>query len=334
MRGIKLVESGLMGSRSSSYRSENLHLFLSYLRSRPSTLVGFIITLTYVAIAILDIVFPEYIGVKNTGTLWSFANLKLTTGIAPSPPTLSKGWEYIFGTTAYDLPIFPVMLASVATDLKYAFFVAGVSALIGTLAGISSASFGRRVDLMVMRFTDVFLSFPAIIVAILFASIEGWNYTDISLGILIIWWTTYARVARGATLPLRDAPFIEASIASGCSKFQLVRSHILPNVMSLIFVQITLDLGMVISIFASVNFLFSSLNVTNAFLPELGNMMVGFPEAGQIVAQISYSTGLWLVSGTWWPMLIPGIFLVIFIIGINLLGNGLRDFVNPRSRYQ
>lgn len=320
-----------------SYQYENIRLFTSYLRSSPSTLVGVIITLIYVSIALLDVLYPEYMGVTNSGTLWSFANLKLTSTVLPSPPTLTKGWEYIFGTTSYALPIFPLMLASVATDLKYSFFVASVSALLGTFAGIFSASFGRRTDLLFMRATDVFLSFPAIIVAIIFSSLEGWSYTDISIGILLIWWTTYARVARGATLPLREAPFIEASVASGCSKFQLIRSHILPNVMSLIFVQITLDLGMVISIFASVNFLFSSLNVANAFIPEIGNMMVGFPEAGVIVNPTLYgafpiSTGLWLVSGTWWPILIPGLFLVVFIIGVNLMGNGLRDFINPRNR--
>lgn len=320
-----------------AYRYENIRIFLKYVRVRPSMLLGIILTCIYVAIALLDIFYPRYLGVTSAGTLWSFTNLSLTSTVTPTPPTLANGWENIFGTTSYGLPIFPVMLAAIATDIKYSFLVVSVSAILGTFAGIFSAIFSRRTDLIFMRMTDIFLSFPAIIVVIIFASIEGWSYLNISYGILLIWWTTYARVARGATLPLRRSTFVEAAIASGCSRFQLIRKHIFPNVMSLIFVQITLDIGMVISIFATVNFLFSSLNITNAFVPEIGNMMVGFPEAGVIVnpnfyASFPVSSSLLLISGTWWPIVIPGLFLIIFIVGMNLMGNGLRDFVNPRNR--
>ena len=317
---------------------EQLHSFFKYVISRPSVLLGLIITVFFGIIALLDIFYPEYMGVKNAATLFSFADLQKTIRLQPTPPTFSNGWQYIFGTTSYRMPIFPLMLASIATDIKFSLLVVSLSAVIGTFAGIFSASYGRKTDLLFMRFTDVFMSFPAIIMVIIYASIEGWNYLNMSIGILLIWWTTYARIARSVTLPMNKTPFIEAAIASGCSKFQLIRKHIFPNVMSFIFVQITLDIGMVISIFATVNYLFSTLNTANAFLPEIGDMMVGFPEAGAILYPSFYanggiSTGFWLITGTWWPILIPGLFLIVFIIGVNLLGNGLRDYVDPKNRY-
>ncbi len=311
--------------------------FLRYAVSHPSVFFGLTITLFFIAITVLDFAFPGYLGVSNASTLFSFADLQNTVTLQPSPPTFSDGWWFIFGTTSYRLPILPLMLASIATDIEFSALIVAVSAFIGTFAGIFSASYGRRTDLLFMRFTDIFISFPAIIMVIIYDSVAGWTYTNMSIGILLIWWTTYARIARSVTLPLNRTQFMEAAIASGCSKFQLIRKHIFPNVMSFIFVQITLDIGMVISIFATVNYLFSSLNTVNAFLPEIGDMMVGFPEAGVILYPTYFagggvSTGLWLISGTWWPIVIPGVFLIVFILGVNLLGNGLRDFVNPKNR--
>lgn len=318
-----------------------IHWFLDlwkYTRARPAMLIGLFITIFYAAITILDYVYPQYIGVNNAGSILSFGNLTQTYRDTPIPPTLSEGWKYYLGTTSYGLPILPLMFASIATDIKYAVFVVALSASVGTFAGISSVSYGRRTDLLFMRFTDVFLSFPAIIMVIIYSSIRGWNYLDISIGILIIWWTTYARISRSVALPLKNEPFIEAGKAAGCSRMQLTVKHLLPNVMSFIFVQVTLDIGMVVSVFATVSYLFSTLNVTNAFIPEIGNMMVGFPEAGVLIfttifGSYTVNTTVWLVTGIWWPIVIPGSFLIIFILGVNLLGNGLRDYVNPKNRY-
>lgn len=319
------------------YRWESIHNLLRYIRLTPSMIIGIIIVGFYAALTLLDIFYPEYLGVTNAGTLLSFANISKLSTAQPLPPSLNAGWQYILGTTSYGLPIVPVMFASIGTDVKFAFVVVVISALVGTFAGAFSATYSRRVDLIFMRFTDVFLSFPAIIVVIIYSSIRGWDYTNISIGIMIIWWTIYARVARSAALPLKQSAFVEAAIASGCSRLQLMRRHVFPNILSFIFVQMTLDVGMVISIFATVNFVFSSLNVSNAFVPEIGNMIVGFPEAGVIINFLVYegnpiSSTIMLVSGIWWPVVMPGLFLILFIIGINLFGNGIRDYIKPRNR--
>lgn len=319
------------------YRTDVIRPFTRYLRRRPATLVGLLITLSYVSFAILDVVLPQYLGVTNAGTLWSFSNLSAQYKAQPIPPQLDKGWWYLFGTTFYGIPIFPVMLASISTDIKYSLMVVVVSAFVGTIAGSFSATIRRNGDLLFMRVTDVFLSFPSIIIVILFDSIEGWSYLNISIGIMLVWWTTYARIARASTLPIRNSAFIESAVASGCSEWRLLRKHVLPNIMSLVFVQMTLDVGLVISIFATVNFLFSSLNVANAFVPEIGNLMVGFPEVGALITNplftgSSVNTGILLLGGVWWPIVIPGLFFVVFVLGLDLMGSGLRDFVNPKNR--
>ncbi len=307
------------------------------MKHRPSALIGIIITLAFIIIAILDVVHPQYLGVSNAGSIKSFSNIVVDYRKEPQPPVFNQGWEYYFGTTFYGLPIFPVILASFATDIEYSFLVVAVSSVIGVIIGVFSAFVGRRSDLLVMRGTDIFLSFPAIVVVMLYDSSQGWNYLNISLGLIIIWWTTYARLARGATLPLRSYNFVEAGIASGCTKVRAIFTHIIPNIMPSILVQMTLDVGMVISIFATVNFLFSPLSYADAFVPELGNMMVGFPKAGVIIAPFYWGSGppsasILLAAGSWWPIVMPGIFLVLFIVSINLAGDGLRDYLNPLTR--
>ncbi len=312
------------------------NFLIAFLKTRPSALLGIFITVGFVVITLLDLFLPQYLGVANAQNLHSFSNLSANYRKEPIAPTLSQGWKYVFGTTYLGLPVFPVMLASIATDIVYSSFIVFVSMIVGMLIGVFSAFVSRRSDLLVMRGADVFLSFPAILVVMLFATAEGWNYLNISFAVMLIWWTTYTRIARSQTLPLRSANFVEASIASGCSKARAVFSHVIPNIFSGILVQMTLDMGMVISIFATVNFLFSGLNAADAFVPEIGNMMVGFPEAAVLTS--SYwnvgppSASILLIAGTWWPMVIPGLFLMLFVIALNLAGDGLRDYLNPLTR--
>lgn len=311
--------------------------FWRFLKGRPSALFGLAATVAFLVIALLDFVFPQYLGVNNALTIFSFSNLNLHPRATPQPPSLDLGWKYVFGSTFYDLPILPVMLASIGVDIEYSLFVIIVSASIGVMIGIASAYTGKRADMLVMRGTDIFMSLPAIVAVILYSTVEGWNYLNISLGLIIIWWTSYARLSRGATLPLRSYNFVEAAVASGSSKIRTVFRHILPNIMSYIVVQVTLDLGMIITIFASINFLFSGLNASDAFVPEIGDLMVGFPQAGVIVDPTYWgagppSTSILLAAGSWWPIVIPGLFLVFFIVSVNLAGDGLRDYLNPRTR--
>lgn len=276
--------------------------------------IGFVIVLIYVGITILDYVYPSYLGVSNIGTAASWVE-SLSSGI-PSPPTLTHGWWYIFGETEYLIPIFPVMLAALKTDITYSVGVVLAGALIGTVLGTISGYFGKFYDEILMRVTDVFYSVPVLVLAIAVTIVLGYSLMHLMIALIIVWWPIYARLTRGATLSIRSSRFIEAATASGSSGLRNVFVHVIPNALSVVFVQFSLDLGTVVLTFASLDFI--GFNRGAPLLPELGNMITW----GET----------YLSAGIWWPILVPGIFLLIFTVAVNLMGDGLRDVLDPKLR--
>ncbi len=276
--------------------------------------VGFVIVLIYFTITILDYVYPSYLGVKDINTIASWVP-QLSSGV-PSGPTLSHGWWYIFGETLYFAPIFPVMLAALKTDITYSILIVLTGALIGIILGTMSGYFGKLYDEVLMRVTDIFFSVPTLVLAIAVTVVLGKSLQNVVIALIIIWWPIYARLTRGVSLSIKSNKFIEAATAAGSSGLRNVFVHILPNVLSVVFVQFSLDLGSIIQLFAALDFI--GFNEGSPLLPELGNML-------------TWGTS-YLVSGIWWPIVIPGIFLLIFTVAINLMGDGLRDVLDPKLR--
>lgn len=299
-------------------RLENYIETLKLLARNKIAMAGLIIALIYVGIAVLDFVYPQYLGVDNLSTAIAFlhgAPLN-ATGSAVIPPTLSKGWYYIFGTTKYGIPILPAMLASLKIDIPYVLIIAGGGALIGTFVGTFSGYFGGWFDQVIMRIADVFFSIPQLILAISIAFILGFSFNNIALAFLIVSWPTYTRIIRSSVLSVRELKYVEAAVAGGVSRFRILFSHIIPNSFSPVLVQFSLQVGRLIQLFAALAFL--GFNAGSLFVPELGNMLTW----GQF----------YLAAGKWWAITIPGIFLIIFSVGLNLLGDGLRDVLDPKLR--
>ncbi len=311
-------------------------------------MVGLVITVIYFFIAVLDWVYPQYLGVSAGNPLndaisafhrigtWNGATFTvgINVDIPPYgsgalitliPPTLSgptgtPGWWWWFGSTQYNLPIFPVMLASLKWDLTYTVLIVVSGAAIGTVIGTISGYYGGAIDEIVMRVADVFFSIPFLVLAIALIYILGAYLIYVVIALVIIWWPTYARLTRGQALSVKSNKFVEAASASGSTSIRTVFSHILPNVLAPVFVQISLDLGVIIQIFATLDFL--GIHFTSIFLPELGNMLNWGDSAAYI-----FGTPM-----NWWPIIIPGIFLVIFTVAVNLFGDGLRDVLDPKLR--
>ncbi|MEM3852226.1 MAG: ABC transporter permease, partial [Methanomassiliicoccales archaeon] len=191
---------------------------------------------------------------------------------------------------------------------------------IGIILGAISGFFGGYVDEVVMRITDIFFSIPSIVLAIAFVYVlsrDGFSGLEsLVIALIVIWWPTYARLTRGVTLSVKSMKYIEASIASGASRIGIVFKHVLPNVLSPAFVQLSLDLGSIVLIIAALDFI--QLPIISPFVPELGKMI----NDGE-----SY-----LVTGMWWPVTIPGLFLLLFTVSVNLMGDGLRDVLDPKLR--
>ncbi len=278
-------------------------------------LVGMVITIIYFIIAMLDVVYPRYLGVSSTNSLLAFG---IPVSVTPVGPSFSHGFAGLLGyTEMYSLqfPLLPISLAAIKFDMGYSLFIVMIGAGIGTLVGAIAGFKGGYIDEILMRVTDVFFSVPFLILALAFIFLLGRYIIMAVYALLIIWWPIYARLARGQALYIKSMKFVEAATASGASSARNIFSHVLPNVLSPIFVQISLDLGTIMQLFAVLFFLGV---ISDPYFPELGNII----NQGQN----------WLGAGLWWPVIIPGIFILLFTISINLLGDGLRDVLDPKLR--
>jgi len=188
-------------------------------------------------------------------------------------------------------------------------------ALVGILVGVVAAYYSGFFDEILMRITDIFLSIPYLPFAIAVGFVLGRGLDELSFALVIVWWPLYARYARGQALSIKENAYVEAARASGVGSWGIITKHIMPNVLTPVFVQISLDLGTVVQTFAALTFIgFAS---ANPLLPELGKLISdGFPYA---------------ISAPW-VVIFPGVTILIFAVAMNLLGDGLRDALDPRNR--
>lgn len=313
---VNLPQSGVDAQRRKrSPRIENFKSTFKLFFKNRIAFIGFVITLVYAAITILDWVHPQYLGVSNINSLTVFLK-GAPVSATPTAPTLSNGWWFYLGTTFNLIPIFPSMLAALKVDITYSVIVVFVGASIGIVLGTMSGYFGGLYDEVLMRVTDIFFTIPQLILAIAISFSLGLSLLTVVISLIIIWWPIYARLTRGISLTIKSQKFIEAATASGSGGFRNVFLHVLPNVLSPVFVQISLDLGSIVLIFAGLEYL--GFNFGSAYLPELGNMIT----LGQT----------YLAGGQWWTVVFPGVFLLIFTVSVNLMGDGLRDVLDPRLR--
>ncbi len=295
--------------------------FKAFTRNKLAV-VGFSITMVYFALTILDYVYPAYLGVSNIDqvTSWVFpltANPPTGPFIIPSTAAATAPhWWFWFGTSLSRQPILPIMLAALKTDITFTLEVVLLGMLIGITVGAIAGYLGGVVDETLMRITDIFFSVPSLILAIAFVYVLGYSLNNLLAALVILWWPTYARLTRGVTLTVKSMKFIEASRASGASKIRIIFRHVIPNVLSPSFVQLSLDLGTVVLILAGLRFI--NLPIISPLIPELGTMI----NDGNSV----------LVGGYWWAVTIPGVFLLLFTVAVNLMGDGLRDVFDPKLR--
>lgn len=298
------------------------HIFKALVRNRMA-LGGLIMTAFFFFFTILDYAYPAYLGVSAANyslrnAISSFGGVYSPTCYAfPGSPTLSNGWYGWLGYTNYDLPIFPVMLAALKWDVSYTVFIVLISALIGTVVGLISGFYGKDVDETLMGLSNVFMTIPFLVFAIGIAYVLGGGLTYLMLAFIVTWWPVYAKLVRKQAMDIRSTKFLMAAAASGSPRMKTVFSHILPNVLPPVIVQIFLDLGIVIQIFAAVQFL--GLGIVSSSLPDIGNMIAwGFHTQ-------------YFALGIWWPVVVPGIFIVLFSMSVYILGDGLRDVLKSGS---
>lgn len=272
-------------------------------RFRRNTLsmigLGMLVAVLVVAIIAPFVVpFPE----DSTGTTHVLERLK--------PPSA----KHYFGTDKVGRDVFSRVLMGTALALQVGTVIIVLAASIGVTLGALAGYFGRWVDEVIMRITDIFLTIPALILAIAITAALGKGITNVMIGISLVWWPGFARLTRSLVLSLKQEPFVEAAEGIGASHTRILFRHILPNALSPIIVKMSTDFGFAVLTAAALGFIGLGAQPPT---PEWGAMI---------------NDGRGYFPGEWWIATFPGIAIFIVVFGWNLLGDGLRDVFDPRSR--
>ncbi len=236
------------------------------------------------------------------------------TQVHMSQQLLPPSWAHLFGTDEMGRDIFSRVLYGARISLGIGVFTIGLALLIGVPLGLVAGYAGGVVDEVIMRVTDVFLSFPPLLLATAVSAMLGPSLVNAMIAIAIAWWPWYTRLIRGQAVSLRERGFVEAARATGVSHLTIVFRHILPNAVAPVIVQASMDFGSVILEAASLSFL-----GLGAQPPE--------PEWGLMV-----SLGRNFFLTDWWYVTFPGLAILITVLGFNLLGDGLREILDPKTR--
>ena len=227
-----------------------------------------------------------------------------------SPPS----GTHLLGTDDVGRDLLSRMLLGSRPSLSIGLFVVGLAMIIGTPLGAIAGYFGGWIDQTIMRITDIFLSFPALLLAIAVSAALGASFFNAMLSITLAWWPWYTRLARAQTVSLKEQTFVEASRAIGVPGFTIIRRHIIPNVLTPALVQATMDIGSAILMGSALSFVGLGVQLPR---PDWGNMLN--------VARLYFIDGAWFA-------IFPGLAILLVAMCFNLLGDGVRDVLDPQSR--
>ena len=253
------------------------------------------------------------------------ASLSLMDSFKPPWPSEGAEWSNILGTDSQGRDVLSAIMYGMRVSLLVGFWSMTIATVIGIVIGLIAGYLGGTADMILMRIADVQLTFPAILTALLINGIsaaalpramrENLQIPVIILSIGISLWPAVARTVRGSTMVERDKEYVLAARVIGVASWRIMLRHVLPNVLGPILVLATLGLGIAILTEATLSFLGAGLPPTR---PSLGTL-------------IRYGNDF-LFSGQWWVTIFPGATLALMVLSINLLGDWLRDALNPRLR--
>jgi peptide/nickel transport system permease protein len=219
-----------------------------------------------------------------------------------------------FGTDHYGRDVLIRVIEAIGLDVAIAASVAALATLVGTTIGLVSGYVGGALDLTVMRVVDVMMSIPAFILALITAIVLGNTLRTLVFALAFAYTPVMIRVVRSQALYLRELPMVETSIAIGTPRWRIILSHILPNTYSVLSAQATLLLAWAILDTAAMGFIGVGVHPPT---PELGAMITDGTQD--------------IVTGAWWTSAFPGIVVVLLVVSFNMIGDGLRDFLDPRT---
>ena len=286
-------------------------------RSSPVALGAALVAL----VCVFGAVFAGWIAPHNP---FDLTTLDLADSRLP-PAWIAEGSrKFLLGTDDQGRDILSALMYGARISLAVGFASVVLSVVIGVALGLLAGFVGGWVDAALMRLCDVMLSFPAILVALLIAGVGRAVFPNapdtLALGVLIVsitltGWVQYARTVRGSTMVERNKEYVQAARVTGVAPLRIMRRHVLPNVLGPVLVLATIQVATAI--------------ITEATLSFLG---VGAPPTSPSRGTLIRIGNDYLFSGEWWITVFPGLMLVIIALSVNLLGDWLRDALNPRLR--
>lgn len=278
------------------------HSFIStlirFLKRNPLAMVGVVIVLVTILVGLT----AQWIVPYNP--------IQPNLDVKLDPPS-AQHW---LGTDDMGRDIFSRILSGTQVSLSSALAIISVSMLFGMFVGLVAGYLGGWVDDLLMRTTDIFLAFPALILAMAISATLGPSLKNALIAVASVWWPWYARLVRGQVISVRNMEYVEAAHAVGATPLRIVLRHILPNTLGPLLVQATLDVGNTILLTASLSFIGLGAQPPT---PEWGSMV---------------SVGRLYLLSYWWVPTMPGFAILFTVLGFNLLGDALRDFADVRER--
>jgi peptide/nickel transport system permease protein len=281
----------------------------AFKKGRPATLQwNFIIPVTILSLLVLTAIFADFIAPYDP------VETSLTARLLPPSFVSGGNPAYFLGTDGLGRDVLSRIIFGSRVSLSVAVMVIVITAGIGTILGIIAGYLGGRTEAFLMRVTDISLSFPAILIALLLAVVLGPGYWTVILALSILGWAPYARLIRGEALHLRQADFVTQARIIGSSPIRIMTRHIFPNVINPLIIMATLQVGLVILTEAALSYLTAGIPPP---APSWGNMV---------------SDGRSFIDTAWWIAFFPGLAIGLVVLSGNFLGDWLRDKLDPRLR--
>jgi peptide/nickel transport system permease protein len=232
------------------------------------------------------------------------------------PPVWAAGgsWDHLLGTDHLGRDVMTRVIYGARISLAAGVLTVLLSGAIGAAIGLLSGFYGGRIDAVLMRAADSTLAFPIILFALILAVTMGPSFANVITAIAIVLWARYARVIRGEVLSLKERDFVSQARITGCSALRIMVFHLFPNTLNTLIVLLTLQIGYVILVEASLSFL-------GAGIPP------PTPAWGSMVAE-----GRDYITRAWWVSFFPGVAIMLVVLSLNLLGDWVRDTLDPKLR--
>ncbi len=271
----------------------------------PAALAG---ALVFVAL-VLAAVFAPLIAPQNP---YDLAKLSILDARLPPGSVAMSGYTHILGTDGLGRDLFSAILYGLRISLMVGALSAFVALIIGTVLGLTAAYVGGRIDSAIMRLVDLQMSFPAILIALILLAILGRGADKTMIALIAVQWAYYARTVRASALVEREREYIEAAQGLRLGHVRILMRHLLPNCIAPLLVVVTVQMAHAITLEATLSFL-----------------GVGLPETQPSLGLLIANGYQYMLGGSYWISIYPGVALLIVMVAINLMGDRLRDLFNP-----